>query len=97
MEACDEVGGAYLAQLRDLRARPPVGPRTAFRHLHRSFPRDLTWIVLGQNARLLEDKRRPARGDPRGDRAPRPEAARRRMIEHVTRAGELVTRRFEER
>jgi len=65
--------------------------------LHRSFPRDLTWLVLGENARLLDENVSQhedildaiARHDSK--------AARRRMVEHVRRAGELVTRRFEER
>jgi DNA-binding GntR family transcriptional regulator len=65
--------------------------------LHQSFPRDLTWIVLGESSHLLDEnvaqhgavlealERRDA------------EAARRRMVEHVLSAGELVVRRFEER
>ena len=63
--------------------------------LHRSFPRDLTWAALSQSSRLLEEnveqheavleaiERRDAVG------------ARRRMVEHVRRAGELVTLHFE--
>ena len=65
--------------------------------LHQSFPRDLTWIVLGESSHLLAEnvaqhasvfaaiERRDA------------EDARRRMVEHVLSAGELVVRRFEER
>lgn len=65
--------------------------------LHRSFPRDLTWIVLGESSHLLEEnvaqhaavldaiERRDA------------ETARSRMVDHVLSAGELVVRRFEER
>jgi DNA-binding GntR family transcriptional regulator len=64
-------------------------------HLHRSFPRDLTWIVLGQNARLLEDNVAQHEAILEAIERHDPEAARLRMIEHVTRAGELVTRRFE--
>ncbi len=66
-------------------------------HLHRSFPRDLTWIVLGQNARLLEDNVAQHEAILEAIERHDAEAARLRMIEHVTRAGELVTRRFEER
>ena len=65
--------------------------------LHRSFPRDLTWIVLGESSHLLDEnvaqhaavldaiERRDA------------EAARRRMVDHVLGAGDLVVRRFEDR
>ncbi len=65
--------------------------------LHRSFPRDLTWIVLGESSHLLDEnvaqhaavldaiERRDA------------EAARHRMVDHVLGAGDLVVRRFEDR
>jgi len=66
-------------------------------HLHRSFPRDLTWIVLGQNARLLEDNVAQHEAILEAIERHDPAAARQRMIEHVTKAGELVTRRFEAR
>jgi DNA-binding GntR family transcriptional regulator len=70
--------------------------RTTLADLHQSFPRDLTWIVLGENAKLLEDNVAQheailaaiERHDPVGSRAA--------MVEHVLRAGQLVTRRFEE-
>jgi DNA-binding GntR family transcriptional regulator len=64
--------------------------------LHRTFPRDLTWSALAGNSRLLEEnveqhavilqaiERRDA-----GE-------ARRRMVEHVRRAGELVSLHFEQ-
>jgi len=70
---------------------------TMLADLHQSFPRDLTWIVLGESSHLLEEnvaqhaavldsiERRDA------------DAARRRMVAHVLGAGELVVRRFEER
>jgi len=65
--------------------------------LHRGFPRDLTWLVLGENARLLDEN--VAQHEAILDAIARHDskAARRRMVEHVRRAGELVTRRFEER
>ena len=71
--------------------------RKTLADLHQSFPRDLTWIVLGENARLLEDNVAQheailaaiERHDPVGSRGA--------MVEHVLRAGQLVTRRFEER
>jgi DNA-binding GntR family transcriptional regulator len=67
----------------------------AIADLHRSFPRDLTWSALAGNSRLLEEnveqhavilqaiERRDA-----GE-------ARRLMVEHVRRAGELVSLHFE--
>ena len=65
--------------------------------LHRSFPRDLTWISLEENTRLLDEN--VAQHEAILDAIERhdPVAARRCMVEHVRRAGELVTRRFEER
>ena len=66
-------------------------------HLHRSFPRDLTWIVLGQNARLLEDNVTQHEAILEAIERHDPAAARQCMIEHVSKAGELVTRQFEAR
>jgi DNA-binding GntR family transcriptional regulator len=65
--------------------------------LHRSFPRDLTWLVLGENARLLEENVAQHEAILEAIERHDPKAARRRMVEHVRRAGELVMRRFEER
>lgn len=66
-------------------------------HLHRSFPRDLSKIVLAESTTLLRDNvgEHEAILDAivRGD----VEAARAAMRRHVLRAGELVTLRFEER
>jgi DNA-binding GntR family transcriptional regulator len=71
--------------------------RTVLADLHRSFPRDLTWIVLGESSHLLEanvaehaavlDAIERRDGD----------ESRRRMVVHVLSAGDLVVRRFEER
>ena len=65
--------------------------------LHQSFPRDLTWIALAANARLLKENvaqhEAVLAAIERHDAA----EARRLMIEHIRTAGELVTRRFEER
>jgi len=66
-------------------------------NLHRSFPRDLTWFVLGQNAGLLKDNVAQHEAILEAIERHDPAAARERMVDHVTRAGELVTRRFEER
>jgi DNA-binding GntR family transcriptional regulator len=65
--------------------------------LHGSFPRDLTWLVLVENAHLLEENVAQHEGILEAIERHDPKAARRRMVEHVRRAGELVTRRFEER
>jgi len=65
--------------------------------LHVSFPRDLSWIVLGESSRLLEEN--VAQHNAILDAIERHDApqARRLMKEHVLRAGELVVRRFEQR
>jgi DNA-binding GntR family transcriptional regulator len=71
--------------------------RATLADLHLSFPRDLTWIVLGESSHLLEENvaQHAAVLDAIEHRDPA--AARRLMSEHVLRAGELVTRRFEQR
>jgi DNA-binding GntR family transcriptional regulator len=71
--------------------------REMLTELHRSVPRDLTWIVLGENAKLLEENVAQHQAVLDAIERHDPEEARRRMVEHVRRAGELVTRRFEER
>ena len=71
--------------------------RATLADLHKSFPRDLTWIVLGENARLLEENVAQHEAILGSIERHDPGLARRLMAEHVRRAGELVTRRFEER
>jgi DNA-binding GntR family transcriptional regulator len=71
--------------------------RATLADLHRSFPRDLTWISLEENARLLEENVAQHEAILAAIQSHDPATARRRMVEHVRRAGELVTRRFEER
>jgi DNA-binding GntR family transcriptional regulator len=71
--------------------------QTALADLHQSFPRDLTWIALGENARLLKtnvSQHEAILAAIEDHDAPE---ARRLMVEHVLSAGELVTRRFAER
>jgi DNA-binding GntR family transcriptional regulator len=65
--------------------------------LHRSFPRDLTWLVLGENARLLDENVAQHEAILEAIERHDAKAARRGMVRHVRRAGELVTRRVEER
>ena len=65
--------------------------------LHQSFPRDLTWMALGANARLLKANVAQHEAVLAAIEAHDGVEARRLMIEHVRSAGELVTRRFEER
>jgi len=66
-------------------------------HLHRSFPRDLTKIVLAESTPLLQanidehEEILDALADRDGPRA------RELMRSHVRHAGELVTLRFEQR
>jgi DNA-binding GntR family transcriptional regulator len=64
--------------------------------LHRTFPRDLTWIALGENASLLEENVAQHEAILEAIERHDAKAARRRMTDHVRGAGELVTRRFEE-
>jgi DNA-binding GntR family transcriptional regulator len=71
--------------------------RRALADLHASFPRDLTWIVLGENAGLLEENVAQHEAILAAIERHDPEASRQLMAEHVVSAGELVTRRFEER
>jgi DNA-binding GntR family transcriptional regulator len=71
--------------------------RATLADLHQSFPRDLTWIVLGESSHLLEEN--VAAHAHVLDAIERRDAdeARRRMVAHVLSAGELVVRRFEDR
>ena len=66
-------------------------------HLHRSFPRDLTKIVLAESTPLLRanvlEHEEIMEALQRRDR----DAARELMRRHVRHAGELVTLRFEQR
>ncbi len=64
--------------------------------LHLSFPRNLTGVVLGQSTRLLQENVEQHAGILEAIEARDPAEARRRMVEHVRSAGELVTHRFEQ-
>jgi len=68
----------------------------ALADLHQSFPRDLTWVVLAENARLLEANVAQHESILAAIERHDPAESRRLMTEHVLTAGELVTRRFEE-
>ena len=65
--------------------------------LHQSFPRDLTWIVLGESSHLLDENVAQHGAVLEAIERRDAEEARRRMVDHVLSAGELVVRRFEER
>jgi DNA-binding GntR family transcriptional regulator len=65
--------------------------------LHQSYPRDLTWIVLGESSHLLEENVAQHAAVLEAIEARDAEEARQRMVDHVLRAGDLVVRRFEER
>jgi DNA-binding GntR family transcriptional regulator len=65
--------------------------------LHQSFPRDLTWIVLGESSHLMEENVAQHAAVLAAIEGRDAETARRRMVDHVLRAGDLVVRRFEER
>ena len=71
--------------------------RAALADLHVSFPRDLTWIVLGESSHLLEENVAQHAAVLEAIERRDAEEARRRMVDHVLSAGELVVRRFEER
>ena len=64
--------------------------------LHRSFPRNLTWAALSQSSRLLEGNVEQHEAILRAIERRDPVEARRRMVEHVRSAGELVTLHFEQ-
>lgn len=64
--------------------------------LHRSFPRDLTWAALAGNSRLLEENVEQHAAILAAIEQHDPGKARRRMVEHVRSAGDLVTRHFEQ-
>lgn len=63
--------------------------------LHRSFPRDLTWTALSQSSRLLEENVEQHDAILEAIERRDPKEARRRMVEHVRSAGELVSLHFE--
>jgi DNA-binding GntR family transcriptional regulator len=71
--------------------------RATLTDLHRSFPRDLTWIVLGESSHLLAENVAQHAAVLEAIERRDPADARRRMVEHVLGAGDLVVRRFEER
>jgi DNA-binding GntR family transcriptional regulator len=63
--------------------------------LHRSFPRALTWSALSESSALLEENVRQHDGILEAIEARDPDESRRRMVEHVRSAGELIAHRFE--
>jgi len=65
--------------------------------LHQSFPRDLTWIVLGESSHLLAENVAQHAAVLEAIEARDADRARRLMVAHVLSAGELVVRRFEDR
>jgi DNA-binding GntR family transcriptional regulator len=64
--------------------------------LHRTFPRDLTWSALAGNSRLLEENVEQHAVILQAIERRAADEARRRMVEHVRRAGELVSLHFEQ-
>jgi len=93
----DWIAGNDLFHLAILDAAGNERLRATLADLHTSFPRDLTWIVLGESSHLLEENvAQHARILEAIERRDEP-GARRLMTEHVRSAGDLVTRRFEDR
>lgn len=66
-------------------------------HLHRSVPRDLTRIVLGESTTLLAENVHEHELILEAIERRNAARARTRMLEHVRHAGALVTLRFEQR
>lgn len=64
--------------------------------LHRSFPRNVTWSALAGSRHLLQENVDQHREVLRAITERDPVAARTAMATHVSRAGELVARRFEQ-
>jgi DNA-binding GntR family transcriptional regulator len=65
------------------------------RHLHLSFPRNLTWLALSESSRLLEENATEHDKILRAIEERQPATARREMQRHIARAGELVAARYE--
>ena len=63
--------------------------------IHQSFPRRLTWAALAGSSRLLEENVAQHAAILAAIEEHQPEEARRRMIDHVRGAGELISRHFE--
>ena len=98
----DEVAGALWAQANDAfhetvhEAAANTRLVQSIHDVHRSFPRDLTWTALAEDARLL-DENIAQHGAILDALAARDGlAARRAMTEHVRRSGEILGRRFEQ-
>ncbi|MFL5925566.1 MAG: GntR family transcriptional regulator [Gaiellaceae bacterium] len=67
----------------------------AIAHLHRRFPRDLTWSALSHSSHLLAENVEQHRRILDAIETRQPDRARLAMTEHVLAAGELVARRLE--
>ncbi len=93
----DWIAGNDLFHLAILDAAGNERLRATLDDLHASFPRDLTWIVLGESSHLLEQNVAEHEAILAAIEARDPGEARRLMKEHVTGAGALVTLRFEDR
>jgi DNA-binding GntR family transcriptional regulator len=63
--------------------------------IHQSFPRRLTWAALAGSARLLEENVAQHAAILAAIEEQHPAEARRRMVDHVRSAGELISRHFE--
>jgi DNA-binding GntR family transcriptional regulator len=71
--------------------------RALLADLHRSFPRNLTWIVLDESSHLLDENVAQHAGVLGAIERRDGNDARRRMVAHVLTAADLVVRRLEER
>jgi DNA-binding GntR family transcriptional regulator len=92
----DWITGNDLFHLAILDASGNLRLRATLNDLHVSFPRDLTWIVLGESSHLLEQNVAQHQAILDAIEHRNELEARRLMKEHVVNAGALVTLRFED-
>jgi DNA-binding GntR family transcriptional regulator len=91
MQANDAFHDAVHEAAGNTRLRATLGV------LRNSFPRDLTWIVLGESSHLLEQNVGEHEAVLEAIERRDPRAARRLMSAHVLHAGELIRLRLEQR
>jgi DNA-binding GntR family transcriptional regulator len=77
-----------------LRAAGNARLHEAVRHLHLSFPRNLTWSVLSSNTRFLKANVKQHHDVLEAIEQRQPRAARRHMRDHIRRSGELVAESY---
>jgi DNA-binding GntR family transcriptional regulator len=89
-EANDRFHGAIVGAAGNNRLKAMIGD------LQTSFPRNLTWSALSGHSALLAENVDQHRSVLRAIEDRDPRQARRSMVAHIRRAGELVARRFDD-